>query len=159
MRRPLQLIVREGAGPEGRALARRRPSWPLEKDNFCLRSVSDRAASPMVLDGPINGAWFEALVDRFLVPTPVRGHIVVIDNLGSHVGASDTGQSGPEAKNALCSCKRSVMRAGQAWKKLPREHKHGDDKTMGWIRLALISEERFVEHCIGVVIVGRATIL
>jgi hypothetical protein len=91
------------ASPEGRELAGRRPSWPLEKDNFCLRSVSDRAAPPprTVLDGPINGVWFQAFVDRFLVLTPVRGNIVMIDNLGSHVGASDTGQSGPEAKNKL----------------------------------------------------------
>jgi len=44
----------------------------------------DRLTAPMVLDRPINGAWFEAYVEQVLVPTLKRGDIVVIDNLGSH---------------------------------------------------------------------------
>ncbi len=43
--------------------------------------------APMVLDGPINGVWFQAYVDRVLVPTLTPGDIVVMDNLGSHKGA------------------------------------------------------------------------
>jgi transposase len=42
--------------------------------------------APMVLDGPINGLWFQAYVDQVLVPTLRRGDIVVMDNLGSHKG-------------------------------------------------------------------------
>ncbi len=41
----------------------------------------------MVLDGPINGLWFQAYVDQVLVPTLSPGDIVVMDNLGSHKGA------------------------------------------------------------------------
>ena len=41
----------------------------------------------MVLDGPINGAAFQAYVDQVLVPELKAGDIVVIDNLGSHKGA------------------------------------------------------------------------
>lgn len=41
----------------------------------------------MVLDGPINGVWFQAYVDQVLVPTLSPGDIVVMDNLGSHKGA------------------------------------------------------------------------
>jgi transposase len=40
----------------------------------------------MVLDGPINGLWFQAYVDQVLVPTLSAGDIVVMDNLGSHKG-------------------------------------------------------------------------
>jgi transposase len=41
----------------------------------------------MALDGPINGAAFQAYVDQVLVPELKAGDIVVIDNLGSHKGA------------------------------------------------------------------------
>jgi transposase len=44
--------------------------------------------APMVLDGPINGAAFQAYVDQVLVPELRPGDIVVMDNLGSHKGAS-----------------------------------------------------------------------
>jgi transposase len=43
--------------------------------------------APMVLDGPINGAAFQAYVDQVLVPELRPGDIVVMDNLGSHKGA------------------------------------------------------------------------
>ena len=42
---------------------------------------------PMVLDGPINGEWFEAYVCQVLVPELRRGDIVVMDNLSSHKSA------------------------------------------------------------------------
>jgi transposase len=41
----------------------------------------------MVLDGPINGVWFQPYVDQVLVPTLRKGDVVVMDNLGSHKGA------------------------------------------------------------------------
>lgn len=40
--------------------------------------------APMVLDGPINGEWFEAYVRQVLVPDLKQGDIVVMDNLSSH---------------------------------------------------------------------------
>ena len=40
--------------------------------------------APMVLDGPINGEWFEAYVAHVLVPELRPGDIVVMDNLSSH---------------------------------------------------------------------------
>ena len=42
----------------------------------------------MVLDGPINGLAFQAYVDQVLVPELKPGDVVVMDNLGSHKGAS-----------------------------------------------------------------------
>ena len=40
--------------------------------------------APMVLDGPINGDWFEAYVRQVLVPELRDGDIVIMDNLSSH---------------------------------------------------------------------------
>jgi transposase len=44
--------------------------------------------APMVLDGPINGDWFEAYVAELLAPTLRPGDIVIMDNLSSHKRAS-----------------------------------------------------------------------
>jgi transposase len=40
--------------------------------------------APIVLDGPINGNWFEAYVEQVLVPTLKLGDVVIMDNLSSH---------------------------------------------------------------------------
>lgn len=40
--------------------------------------------APMVLDGPINGDWFEAYIRHVLAPTLRPGDIVIMDNLSSH---------------------------------------------------------------------------
>ena len=40
--------------------------------------------APMVLDGPINGDWFEAYVTHVLLPELRPGDIVIMDNLSSH---------------------------------------------------------------------------
>jgi transposase len=44
--------------------------------------------APMVLDGPINGEWFEAYVAQVLAPELRPGDIVVMDNLSSHKRAA-----------------------------------------------------------------------
>lgn len=40
--------------------------------------------APMVMDGPINGDWFETYVERLLVPNLTPGDTVIMDNLSSH---------------------------------------------------------------------------
>lgn len=47
-----------------------------------LRSTG--MVAPLVIDGPINGEWFEAYVAQVLVPTLKPGDIVILDNLSSH---------------------------------------------------------------------------
>jgi transposase len=47
---------------------------------------SDRIDAPCVLDGPINKTSFLAWVEQSLIPTLMRGDIVVLDNLSSHKG-------------------------------------------------------------------------
>ena len=44
--------------------------------------------APMVLDGPMNGAAFQAYVGQVLVPTLSPGDIVVMDNLPAHKAAA-----------------------------------------------------------------------
>jgi len=38
----------------------------------------------MVLDGPMNGDWFQAYVNQVLIPELKPGDIVVMDNLSAH---------------------------------------------------------------------------
>lgn len=47
-----------------------------------LRSTG--MVAPLVVDGPINGEWFEAYVAQVLVPTLKPGDVVILDNLSSH---------------------------------------------------------------------------
>ena len=53
---------------ERRTPARQHSSWPLENDDFYWRLRLTGMVAPMVLDGPINGVWFQAYVDQVLVP-------------------------------------------------------------------------------------------
>jgi transposase len=47
-----------------------------------LRSTG--MVAPLVIDGPINGKWFEAYVAQVLVPTLKHGDVVTLENLSSH---------------------------------------------------------------------------
>lgn len=40
--------------------------------------------APMVLDGPMTGAWCQAYVEQVLAPTLQPGDIVILDNLAAH---------------------------------------------------------------------------
>ena len=40
--------------------------------------------APLVLDGPMTGAWFRASVEPMLAPALSRGDVVVTDNLAAH---------------------------------------------------------------------------
>ncbi len=39
--------------------------------------------APMVIDGPMNGAWFLAYVHQMLAPTLKPGDVVIMDNLAA----------------------------------------------------------------------------
>ena len=43
--------------------------------------------APMVLDGPMNRAAFQAYVEQVLVPTLRPGEVVIMDNLPAHKGS------------------------------------------------------------------------
>ena len=48
----------------------------------------DRMTAPMVLDGSMNGAAFQAYIEQVLAPTLRPGDIVVLDNLPAHKPAA-----------------------------------------------------------------------
>ena len=48
----------------------------------------DGMVAPMVLDGPINGDWFEAHVRHVLTPTLRPSDIVIMDDFSSHTWAA-----------------------------------------------------------------------
>ena len=56
--------------------------WKTTTFTGALR-VSGMTA-PMVLDGPMNSAAFQAYVEQVLAPTLCHGDIVVMDNLAPH---------------------------------------------------------------------------
>jgi hypothetical protein len=64
------------------------PHGHRETTSFVAGLRLDGMVAPMVLDGPINGDWFEAYVAQILLPTLRRGDIVIMDNLSSHKRAS-----------------------------------------------------------------------
>ena len=44
--------------------------------------------APMVLDGPMTGAWFLSYVEQVLAPTLTPGDVVILDNLPAHKGSA-----------------------------------------------------------------------
>jgi len=73
-----------GRAPEGERLRAGIPHGHWKTTTFIGGLRLSGMTAPMVLDGPVNGVWFQAYVDQVLVPTLSPGDIVVMDNLGSH---------------------------------------------------------------------------
>ncbi|OAI30962.1 transposase [Methylosinus sp. R-45379] len=78
---------KNGRAPKGERLRAGVPHGHWKTTTFVAGLRLTGLTAPMVLDGPINGQWFQAYVDQVLVPTLSPGDIVVMDNLGSHKGA------------------------------------------------------------------------
>ena len=76
-----------GRAPRGERLRAPVPHGHWKTTTFVAGLRTSGMVAPMVLDGPINGAAFQAYVDQVLVPELEPGDIVVMDNLGSHKGA------------------------------------------------------------------------
>lgn len=75
-----------GWAPRGERLIAKVPHGRWKTTTFLAALHHDRIEAPCVFDGPINGDRFLAYVEQFLVPTLRPGHIVILDNLGSHKG-------------------------------------------------------------------------
>ena len=78
---------RYGRAPKGKRLRASIPHGHWKTTTFVAGLRLSGMVAPMVLDGPINGAAFQAYVDQVLVPTLKSGDIVIMDNLGSHKGS------------------------------------------------------------------------
>jgi transposase len=79
---------KNGRAPKGARLCCPVPHGHWKTTTFVAGLRLTGMTAPMVLDGPINGEWFQAYVAQILIPTLAPGDIVVMDNLGSHKGAN-----------------------------------------------------------------------
>jgi len=75
-----------GRAPKGERLRAAVPHGHWKTTTFIGGLRLTGLTAPMVLDGPVNGVWFQAYVDQILVPTLSPGDVVIMDNLGSHKG-------------------------------------------------------------------------
>ena len=75
-----------GRCARGQRLVAKVPHGHWKTLTFLAALRHDRIDAPFVLDGPINGEYFRAWVEQFLIPTLRPGDVVVMDNLGSHKG-------------------------------------------------------------------------
>jgi hypothetical protein len=76
----------------GRALRGERCRAPVPHGHWKTTTFTgalrvDGMTAPMVLDGPMNRAAFQAYIEQVLVPTLRRGDTVIMDNLPAHKGA------------------------------------------------------------------------
>jgi transposase len=79
---------RYGRCRRGERLVAKVPHGRWRTLTFLAALRTDRITAPWVLDGPINGECFQTYVEQVLLPTLTPGDIVIIDNLGSHKGAT-----------------------------------------------------------------------
>jgi transposase len=74
--------------PKGERLRMGFPHGHRKTTTFVAGLRMTGMIAPKVLDGPINGDWFEAYVTQVFVPELRPGGIVIMDNLSSHKRAS-----------------------------------------------------------------------
>jgi transposase len=78
------MVRLHGRSAYGQRLHAKVPYGHWKTMTFIAALRSNRIDAPCVLDGPVNAVNFLAWVEQSLVPTLVRGDIVVMDNLSSH---------------------------------------------------------------------------
>jgi transposase len=83
---PTNMARRYGRAPRGERLRAAVPHGHWKTTTFVAGLRLDGVVAPLVLDGPINAAAFEAYVEQFLAPTLQPGDIVAMDNLSCHKG-------------------------------------------------------------------------
>jgi transposase len=79
---------RHGRAPRGERLRMSVPHGHWKTTTFIGGLRLSGMTAPMVLDGPMTGAWFLAYVQQVLVPTLRPGDVVVLDNLPAHKGTA-----------------------------------------------------------------------
>ena len=79
---------RHGRALRGRRLRSAIPHGHWKTTTFVGALRLSGMTAPMVLDGPMTGAWFLAYVQQVLRPTLRRGDVVILDNLPAHKSAA-----------------------------------------------------------------------
>lgn len=93
-----------GRSPKGERLRMGFPHGHRKTTAFVAGLRMSGMIAPMVLDGPLNGDWFEAYVGQVLAPELRRGDIVIMDTLSSHKRASVRERSKRQAQ-PCASCR------------------------------------------------------
>ncbi|CAN5525899.1 hypothetical protein BH10PSE5_BH10PSE5_32930 [soil metagenome] len=83
-----KMARRHGRAPRGERLRASVPHGHWKTTTFIGGLRLSGMTAPMVLDGPMTGAWFLAYVEQILVPTLAPGDIVILDNLAAHKGGA-----------------------------------------------------------------------
>jgi transposase len=79
-----KMARRHGRAPRGHRLRAGVPHGHWKTTTFVGALRTSGMTAPMVLDGPMTGAWFLSYVEQVLVPTLTPGDIVILDNLPAH---------------------------------------------------------------------------
>jgi len=77
-----------GRAPRGERLRASVPHGHWKTTTFVGGLRLCGMTAPMVLDGPMTGAWFLAYVEQVLIPTLKPGDLVILDNLPAHKGSA-----------------------------------------------------------------------
>lgn len=77
-----------GRAPRGQRLRAGVPHGHWKTTTFVGALRLTGMTAPMVLDGPMTGAWFLAYVEQVLAPSLRPGDIVILDNLPPHKGVA-----------------------------------------------------------------------
>jgi transposase len=83
-----KMARRYGRAPRGQRLRASVPHGHWMTTTFVGALRLSGMTAPMVLDGPMTGAWFLAYVEQELVPTLMPGDTVILDNLAAHKSAA-----------------------------------------------------------------------
>jgi transposase len=83
-----KMARRHGRAPRGQRLRASVPHGHWKTTTFIGGLRLSGMTAPMVLDGPMTGAWFLAYVEQILVPTLRPGDVVILDNLAAHKNAA-----------------------------------------------------------------------
>jgi transposase len=75
---------RYGRSRRGTRLVASVPHGHWKTATFVAGLRQDGITAPFVIDGPMNGEWFKAYVEKMLAPSLTAGDVVVMDNLSSH---------------------------------------------------------------------------
>ena len=76
----------DGRAPRGQRLRAALPHGHRKTTPFVGALRLGGLTAPMVLDGPMTGAWFLSCVEQVPAPTLAPGDAVVMDNLPAHMG-------------------------------------------------------------------------
>ncbi|WP_426043163.1 IS630 family transposase [Brevundimonas sp. TWP2-3-4b1] len=79
-----KMARRHGRAPRGQRLRCSVPHGHWKTTTFVGALRLSGMTAPMVIDGPMNGAWFLAYVHQMLAPTLKPGDVVIMDNLAAH---------------------------------------------------------------------------